>query len=415
MQETLTLLGPLSVSEAHQRALLLEQQAVRRTSSSAFPSARGLAPTLPPPPAPRTPPPPASTPAVANSSSVWCYDCGEVGHHRASCPRARQRSLLIDEWETTLYDGPPIFDSEPSAALPEEHVEGDVGPLLVLRRSCLSPKAPSETEVQRHHIFESTCTIGGKVCHFLVDSGSCENVISADAVSKLNLSSEPHPFPYTLAWIQRGNSVTVDRRVHVTFSVGSKYKDTIWCDVVPMDACHLLLGRPWQFDRSVIHDGRQNTYSFVFDGLKIILHSTLPQPHPQSGSVFLLSQAEFAHELTSAPFVLLLLGIDRVANNFVIHPTVQQLLHEFSDVFPEALPSGLPPLRDIQHHIDLVPGASLPNRPHYRMSPVEHEELRRQVEELLHRGSVRQSMSPCAVPALLIPKKDATWRMCVDS
>ena len=90
------------------------------------------------------------------------------------------------------------------------------------------------------------------------------------------------------------------------------------------------------------------------------------------------------------------------------------LLHEFDDVFPDDTPSGLPPLKGIEHQIDFVPGASIPNRPAYKSNHEETKELQRQVDKLMEKGYIRESMSPCTIPVLLVPKKDETWRICVD-
>jgi hypothetical protein len=95
-------------------------------------------------------------------------------------------------------------------------------------------------------------------------------------------------------------------------------------------------------------------------------------------------------------------------------PIVANILQEYADVFLSEVPVGLPPLRGIEHQIDLIPGASLPNRAPYMTNPEETKEIQRQVQELLDKGYARESLSPYVVPVILVPKKDGSWCMCIN-
>jgi hypothetical protein len=94
---------------------------------------------------------------------------------------------------------------------------------------------------------------------------------------------------------------------------------------------------------------------------------------------------------------------------------VQELLEAFADIVVDELPHSLPLIRSVSHHIDLIPGASLLNKVAYRLMLQENEEVKRQVQDLLDKGLVRESLSLCVVPKILSPKKDGGWRMCTDS
>ena len=109
-------------------------------------------------------------------------------------------------------------------------------------------QAKEEDELQRDNLFHTRCFVHNKVCSVIIDGGSCTNVASTTLVEKLGLPLLMHPRPYKLQWLNDSGEVKVNKQVLVSFQIG-KYEDEVLCDVVPMQAGHLLLGRPWQFDR----------------------------------------------------------------------------------------------------------------------------------------------------------------------
>ncbi|MFC0083215.1 reverse transcriptase family protein, partial [Aciditerrimonas ferrireducens] len=83
------------------------------------------------------------------------------------------------------------------------------------------------------------------------------------------------------------------------------------------------------------------------------------------------------------------------------------------DVFPEEL-SKLPPEREVEFTIELIPGANPVSKTLYRMAPIELEELKKQLEDYMEKGFIRPSVSPWGAPVLFVKKKDGSMRMCVD-
>jgi hypothetical protein len=110
------------------------------------------------------------------------------------------------------------------------------------------------------------CTIQEKVCKVIIDGGSFTNVISSDVVHALSLSTRRLPLPRYIQRMNQSGTLKITHKVHVKFSIGN-YADTVDCDIAPMSACHLLLGRPWQFDLDATHGGCTNNYLFVQKGV----------------------------------------------------------------------------------------------------------------------------------------------------
>ncbi|XP_052303628.1 uncharacterized protein LOC127904385 [Populus trichocarpa] len=214
-----------------------------------------------------------------------------------------------------------------------KYVVGDK--VLVIRRSLSVQTKEDDLEQQKENIFHTRCLINDKVCSMIIDSG-----------------------------------------------------------------------RHWQFDRKAKHDGFKNKYSLEKDGRIYTLAPLTPKQvyedpiqlkksyeEEHSALAKVEEQAEqHGENVRKSENKEAYFNSDNLDS--CVPNAVKVLLHELEDVFPEEILSGLPPIRRIEHQIDFVLGASIPNRPAYRSNPEESKELQQQVEELMSKGYIHESMSP---------------------
>ncbi|XP_024010672.1 uncharacterized protein LOC112086127 [Eutrema salsugineum] len=279
----------------------------------------------------------------ARTRDIVCFKFQGRGHYQRDCPN--QRVIVVT---------PSGYESQDEAEMEvnseEEDVEyPDTGEYLLVTRRVLNVQVQPEEMVQRENLFHTRCTIKNKVCNVVINGGSCTNVASKFMVDRLGLEKTKHPRPYKLQWLNDATELKVTEQVTVPFSV-VKYRDKVLCDVVPIQAGHLLLGRPWQFDKATLHNGRTNYYSFTHMDRKFNLAPLSPSEvhelqskmaqESKSKSSLYITYGGLNHALSANGTMLLMLYkecLSAESTDMEIPPEVSSLLDRYKDMFPEEI------------------------------------------------------------------------------
>lgn len=180
-----------------------------------------------------------------------------------------------------------------------------------------------------------------------MDSGSWTNVVFTNTLKRLGLSPAPHPRPYKVAWVNI-TSIQVSQRCQVPIELYS-YKDTIWCDVIPMNIGCIILGWSLLYDLDVTLYGRSNTCVFKFKGKKIRPVPKAPKDEPEmkeqinkgksikknkTKALHIIGSKEFKQEIKDEAVVFVVVTKEASSDSSVKHsPEVETILKEFKDGF----------------------------------------------------------------------------------
>ena len=209
----------------------------------------------------------------AQTRGIKCFKCLGHGNIARECPNTKTIILRDSDIES---ESEGENDDDMPSLKDYSDVECAKGDNLVVQRTLSLQNKCDDHGEQRENLFHTHCLISNKLCNMIVDSGSCTNVASTLLVEKLKLPTTKHPRPYNLQWLNESGVVKVTKQVLISFQIG-RYKDEVLCDVLPMLAGHMLLGRPWQYDRRANHDGFKNMYSLTMDGKRYHLGPLTPK------------------------------------------------------------------------------------------------------------------------------------------
>ncbi|XP_004491307.1 uncharacterized protein [Cicer arietinum] len=286
-------------------------------------------------------------------AGITCFNCQQQGHISTTCPYPRKT--------------PQPGNQSSQASRPKSNG----------RVFALSGAGASEKD----NLIQGTCLISDTPLFVLFDCGATHSFVSLDCVRRLGLHVSRLPYELIVNTPTSDSvdtsSVCLDISIHVC---GRDFRADLVC--LPLRLVDVILGMDWLSANRVRRDKPSNIST---NQVKALLKE-------DAQLYMILASLEFEEKVVirDVPIVC-----------------------EFPEVFPEDVTS-LPPEREIEFSIDLVPGTGPISMAPYRMSPLELSELKKQLEELLDKQFIRPSVSPWGAPVLLVKKKDGSMRLCVD-
>ena len=251
----------------------------------------------------------------------------------------------------------------------------------------------------------------------MVDTGATHSVISKSLVKLLGLStSEMSLLNFRFA---EGGQITKRCVLDVPVRVG-KWKNKIDLVVLRIPDFEVVLGVDFyhRYVKSMHGSGDDRMVLVSHYGQSHVVRLRAQSLHDGRSQTLLLRALKRARRHGGRIFWVRVMSTeeDKVIGDGEdpVPKQVLELLENNRDVFPDDLPPGLPPKREVDHRIEIIPGSRPPAKAPYRLNVRELAELKKQIAELVNQGHIRTSKSPYGVPILFVQKKDGTMRMCVD-